>query len=274
MVNFIETIQQRYRYSMILLYRLVVTDFKIRYKGSVLGYIWTLLKPLALFTVMYIVFIHFLKFGADEPHFAVAMLLGIVLWNYFTEVTMNGMTAIVSKGDLMRKLFFPRYVIVVAGSFSAIINLFINLLVIAALIVINGVDLGYRSLLIVPVILELFIFALSVAFLLSALYVKLRDINYIWELLLQVGFYATPIFYPVSMLMKYSTDASQLALLNPMAQIIQDARYALISPTTQTVWSIHSGSLLAYIPIIIVTMLSLASITYFRKTSPSFAEEV
>ncbi|MFZ2494395.1 MAG: ABC transporter permease, partial [Candidatus Saccharimonadales bacterium] len=220
MVNFIETIQQRYRYSMILLYRLVVTDFKIRYKGSVLGYIWTLLKPLALFTVMYIVFIHFLKFGADEPHFAVAMLLGIVLWNYFTEVTLNGMTAIVAKGDLMRKLFFPRYVIVVAGSFSAIINLFINLIVIAILIVINGVDIGFRSLLIIPVIIELFVFALSVAFLLSALYVKLRDINHIWELLLQVGFYATPIFYPVSMLMKYSIDAAKLSLLNPMAQIV------------------------------------------------------
>ncbi len=274
MMTFLETIKQRYRYSMILLQQLVITDFKIRYKGSVLGYVWTLLKPLALFSIMYVIFIHFLKFGAGEPHFAVAMLLGIVLWNYFSEVTLNGMTAIVSKGDLMRKLFFPRYVIVVAGSFSALINLSINLLVIGILIVINGVDLGYRSLLIIPVIIELFVFSLAVAFLLSALYVKLRDINYIWELLLQVGFYATPIFYPVSMLMKYSEDAARMALLNPMAQIVQDARYALISPTTKTTWQMFDGSPVAFIPLCIVAVLAVVSVMYFKKSSPRFAEEV
>ncbi|QQS20181.1 ABC transporter permease [Candidatus Saccharibacteria bacterium] len=265
---------ERYRYPAILLRELVRTDFKIRYKGSVLGYVWTVLKPLALFAIMYVIFIHFLKFGADEPHFAVALLLGIVLWNYFTEVTMNGMSAIVGKGDLMRKLSFPRYVIVIAGSFSALINLAINLVIVGVLIAVNGVELAPRAVLIIPVAIELFVLSLSVAFFLAALYVKLRDANYIWELLLQVGFYATPILYPISLIAKYSQDAAKVALLNPLAQIIQDARYALIAPSTTTTWQAFGGGAYAYIPPTIVVLLLILAVTYFKRQSPSFAENV
>lgn len=274
MEHFFSGLKNRYTYSLILLHRLVITDFKLRYKGSVLGYIWTLLKPLALFAVMYVVFIHFLKFGANEPHFAVSLLLGIVLWNYFIEVTVNGISAIAGKGDLLRKLSFPRYVIVVAGSFSAIINLVINLLVVGALIVFNGVEITWHALWLIPIVIELFIFCLSIAFLLAALYVRLRDINYIWELLLQVGFYATPIFYPVSMLAKVSDSAAKLALLNPMAQMIQDARYAVISTQTPTTWNVYGYTWHAWIPVLIVAVFAALSIYYFKKASPSFAEEV
>ena len=136
MNHFVVIIRQRYTYAMRLLRQLVITDFKLRYKGSALGYVWTILKPLLLFAIMYVVFINFLKFGAKEPHFAVQLLLGLVLWNYFVEVTVNGMSAIVSRGDLMRKLYFPRYVVVLSGSFSAIINLAINLCVVLVLILI------------------------------------------------------------------------------------------------------------------------------------------
>lgn len=265
---------QRYRYSTILLKELVRTDFKIRYKGSALGYLWTLLRPLALFAVMYVVFIHFLKFGANEPHFAVSLLLGIILWNYFIEVTTNGMSAIVSKGDLMRKLSFPRYVVVVAGSFSAFINLLINLVVVLILIFINGVDITPRIFLAIPFIVELFIFSLSIAFLLAALYVKLRDINYVWELLLQVGFYATPIFYPLSEVAKFSAEAAKFILLNPMAQIIQDVRNVVISPTIPTTWSAFDGGPIALIPPLMVVLSLFVSVWYFKKTSPNFAEDV
>src|SRR4051812_41217082 len=117
----------KYRYSTILLRQLVITDFKLRYKGSVLGYVWTLLRPLALFAILYTVFVYFLKIGSSTPHYAVYLLIGVVLWNYFIEVTNNGLSAIVGKGDLMRKLAFPRYVVVLAGSLSALINLSINL---------------------------------------------------------------------------------------------------------------------------------------------------
>lgn len=274
MKAFFRTLRARYNYSLILLKQLVITDFKIRYKGSALGYIWTLLKPLALFAIMYLVFINFLKFGADEPHFAVQLLLGIILWNYFTEVTMNGMSAIVGKGDLMRKLSFPRYVVVVAGSFSAIINLGINLLVVAVLMLLNGVEFTPRAFMIVPLVIELFIFALSIAFLLGALYVKLRDINYIWELLLQVGFYATPIIYPVALVIKYSPEAAKVAMLNPLAQIVQDARHALVSSDVMTTWKIFDGGAYVLIPFAVVAIFLVISVWYFKKASPSFAEDI
>jgi ABC-2 type transport system permease protein len=273
-VDFIRSLMGKYRYSVVLLRQLVITDFKLRYKGSVLGYVWSLLRPLALFAVLYVVFVQFLRFGADVPHFAVSLLLGIVLWNYFVEVTMNGLSSIVGRGDLMRKLSFPRYVVVVAGSFSALINLLINLVVVGVFIVLNGVDIGWQALLIIPLILELFIFALSVAFLLSALFVKFRDINYIWELLLQAGFYATPIIYPISMVVAMSPEAAKLIILSPMAQIIQDARAVVIWPGTDTISVLLQSPVFYAIPLLIIAVTAVLGITYFKKRSPHFAEEV
>ena len=274
MTNHFSRLRSRYTYSLIILKQLVITDFKLRYKGSALGYVWTLLKPLAMFAVMYVVFVRFLKFGADIPHFAVALLLGVVLWNFFAEVTLNGMSAIVGKGDLMRKLSFPRYVVVLSSALSALINLSINLFVVGMFILLNGVDLSYRALLIFPIILELFVLGLSLAFILAAITVKLRDIGYIWELILQAGFYATPIFYPLSMVQSVTEVGAKLMLLNPMAQIIQDARYALISPETQTIWSTLSNVFAMFIPIAVVIFLLITSIIYFKRQSPYFAENV
>ncbi|MBP6037971.1 MAG: ABC transporter permease [Candidatus Saccharimonas sp.] len=274
MANLSSSIRQRYTYPLIILNQLVITDFKLRYKESFLGYVWTLLKPLALFAVMYVVFVHFLRFGADVPHFAVYLLLGTVLWNFFAETTTTGMSAIVSKGDLMRKLFFPRYVVVVAASMSALINLAINLFVIVIFIIINGVELSPRALLIIPVIVELYVLALSAAFFLGALCVKLRDVGYIWELVLQAGFYATPIFYPLSMVIKASPLAAKLMLLNPMAQIIQDARWAVISPSTLTIWNHVDRWYLQAIPLVLVVCLLVLSVVYFKRQSPGFAENI
>jgi ABC-2 type transport system permease protein len=273
-VNTISKLKERYRYSAIILKQLVITDFKLRYKGSVLGYLWTLLRPLALFAVLYVVFVNFLRFGADVPHFPVYLLLGVVLWSYFVEVTVNGVTSIVSKGDLMRKLDFPRYVIVLAGSASALINLVINLLVVLLFVLLNGVPLTWSALWLPLIILELFILSLGMSFLLSALYVRFRDINYVWEVLLQAGFYITPILYPLSMVSEFSDFASKVILLNPVAQIIQDARYALVTTQTDTVHKVFAHSPYWLIPFGIVAAVIITSAIYFRRKSPTFAEEI
>jgi len=273
-VNLLKKTQSKYNYSIILLKQLVITDFKLRYKGSVLGYVWSLLRPLALFAVLYVVFIHFLKFGGDIPHYAVALLLGVVLWNYFVEVTSQGLSAIVGKGDLMRKLSFPRYVVVVAGSFSALINLTINLFVVILFIIINGVVLTWSALWIFPLIVEIFILGLAVAFLLSALYVKFRDISYIWELVLQAGFYAVPIVYPISMVIAVYPAAAKIMLLNPVAQTIQDVRAAVVWSGTPTVATLYDNPYIRLIPIAITIVLAVAAALYFRKQSASFAEEI
>jgi ABC-2 type transport system permease protein len=139
----VNKLRQRYRYSVILLKQLVKTDFKLRYQGSVLGYAWSLLRPLFLFIILYIVFGVFLKAKGDIPHYPVYLLLGIVLWNYFAEVTSGGVTAIVGRGDLLRKINFPKYVIILAGSFSAFINLLINFGVIGVFMIFVHVTLSW-----------------------------------------------------------------------------------------------------------------------------------
>ncbi len=274
MTKFFKRLSTKYAYSLIILKQLVITDFKLRYKGSVLGYVWTLLRPLALFAVMYVVFVHFLRFGADVPHFTVYLLLGIVFWNYFAEVTTNGMSAIVGKGDLMRKLAFPRYVVVISGTIAALINLGINLLVVGLFILLNGISLTAHALLIIPIIVELSLLSLALAFLLGAIYVRLRDINYVWELLLQVGFYATPIFYPMSLVEEKSELAAKVMLLNPMAQIVQDARWSLITTQTKTVWNTFESVYFQLIPFALICIILGVSVIYFKKRSPYFAEEI
>lgn len=265
---------RKYRYSIILLRQLVITDFKLRYKGSALGYVWTLLRPLALFAILYIVFVYFLKIGSNIPHYAVYLLIGVVLWNYFVEVTNNGLSSIVGKGDLMRKLAFPRYVVVIAGSLSALVNLFINLVVVILFMILNGVPFRWEALMIFPLIVELFVFGLGIAFLLGALYVRFRDVNYIWEVVLQAGFYATPILYPIALVANTAPLVAKIMMLNPIAQIIQSIRYFVVTPATVTVDSLYKTGWIYVIPFSIVIVLTCLAVLYFRKRSPSFAEEI
>jgi ABC-2 type transport system permease protein len=267
----LQTFQARYRYSFILLKQLVKTDFKLRYQGSALGYLWSLLRPLAIFLIMYVVFLRFLKFDFQVPHSTVYLLLGIVLWSFFTEVTSNGVSAIVGKGDLLRKINFPKYVIVFAVSFSALINLALNLLVVAAFMIADGVKITPSILWVIPLVLELFVLGLAVAFILSAVFVKLRDVNYIWDVVMQGLFYAIPIFYPLYMVPE---KAVKLMLLNPIAQIVQDMRHVIVTPQTTTVGAVWHSGLIRFIPVTIVVMIALFSVYYFRKHSRSFAEEI
>ena len=116
------------RKNRILLGELVKTDFKLRYQGSVLGYLWAILRPLLMFAILYLVFAKLLRMGSDIPHYPV--YLGTVLWNFFTECTGQGIQSIVMRGDLLRKISFPKYIIVVAATSTALINLAINLCVI------------------------------------------------------------------------------------------------------------------------------------------------
>jgi ABC-2 type transport system permease protein len=232
---------------------------------------WSLLRPLALFLILYLVFAKFLSVGDSIPNFPVYLLFGIVLWNYFAEVTTGSVAAIVGKGDLLRKINFPKYVIVLAGSFSALINLGINLFVVAVFMIFNHVDI-HASIIFLPLfILELFIFSLALAFLLSAAFVRFRDISYIWEVIMQAAFYATPILYPLGIIPKY---AAKLLILNPVAQIIQDSRYVAITHETVTLTSLYGTRAIRVVPIAITLFIIIAAAVYFKKSSKNFAENV
>lgn len=266
------TLLKKYNYSMILLRELVITDFKLRYQGSALGYVWSLLRPLALFAILYIVFVKFLPVISDSiPHYPVYLLLGIVVWSYFSEVTNHGVSAIVGRGDLIRKLNFPKYVIVLAGSFSALINLGLNLIVVAVFAILSGVDVSVAAIWAPILIIELFIFSLSVAFLLSALFVRLRDVNYIWEVIMQGAFYATPIIYPINIIPEM---AQKILILTPPAQIMQDLRHIIITPNAATIGTIYGNEFMRLVPIVFVMVFAIFAMWYFRHNSKGFAEEV
>src|ERR1700685_2932449 len=123
-----------------LLSERVRTDFKLRYQGSVLGYAWSLLRPLLIFVILYVVFVKFLKLGNGVPHYPVYLLFGIVLWNFCLEMTMQSLGSIVGRGDLIRKIRIPRWIIVLSSSIGAVINFLLNMLVIIVFMLINHVD--------------------------------------------------------------------------------------------------------------------------------------
>lgn len=252
-----------------ILREMVSADFKIRYQSSVLGYLWSVLRPIFLFVILYFVFTYIFKVGKGVPHYPVYLLLGIVIWTFFTEATIIGMGSVVAKGDLIRKISIPRYLTVVSSSMSALINLGINLLVVLAFAFFNGVDPTWRWLLLPLVIAELFAFSIALAFFLSALYVKFRDITYIWEVGMQAAFYATPILYPLTIVPEH---LRQYFFINPMAQIIQDARYVFVTQKTITVW--NTSPLWGLIPIGIVILVIILSRAYFKQQARWFAENI
>jgi ABC-2 type transport system permease protein len=255
-----------------LLAELVRTDFKLRYQGSVLGYAWTLLRPLLLFLIMYVVFVKFLKLGEGVPHYPVYLLVGIVIWNFFQEMTTRSTTVIVERGDLIRKVRIPRWIIILSASISALINFLLNLIVVLVFLFINHVDLLATSLWVPLILVEVYLFSLGVSLFLATAYVKYRDVSYIWEVILQAAFYLTPILYPLTLIT--SETLQKIILLNPIAQAIQDARYAVITHQTITIYQVFDGGWYMFLPFIITILLVVGGIFYFRKQSKYFAEEI
>lgn len=257
-----------------LLKELVRTEFKLRYQGSALGYAWSLLKPLGLFGILYLVFVKFLRIGGDIPDFPVYLLLGIVLWTFFTEATFGALGSIVGRGDVIRKIKFPKYIIVISGTVSALINLAFNLLVVLAFAVFSGAEIGLRSISAPFFILELYLLALGVGLFLAALYVKFRDISHIWEVLMQGLFYAIPILYPVDIIIdNFKPIAAKIVMLNPISQIIQDLRYLLVTQEAKRTVDIVQSPL-SYIPYLLVAVMLVYGSYYFRKESKYFAEKI
>jgi ABC-2 type transport system permease protein len=257
-----------------LLSELVRTDFKLRYQGSVLGYAWSLLRPLLLFLILYVVFVRFLKIGNDVPHFPIYLLLGIVVWNFFNEMTVQSLGSIVGRGDLIRKIRIPRWIIVFSSSLSALINLGLNLLVVLLFMVLNDVNIMQTSLWLPLLLLEVYLFALGISLFLAAAFVKYRDVGYIWEVIMQAGFYLTPILYPLSLIT--NTALQKLILLNPMAQAIQDIRYTTVTHDTAviTISRVFNNGWYQFIPFVIVGLVLVGGLAYFRKESKYFAENI
>ena len=210
---------------------LAIAEFKLRYHGSFLGYLWTLIKPLMLFAVLYMVFSILMRFPIEN--YQIYLLLGIILWNFFAEGTSMGLAALLNKSSLISKVHFPRILVVVASTFSALITFLLNFLVFIAFLIVSDIPFA-PSMLFFPVyvIVEYFII-LGFALALSVLFVRFRDISHIWEIFLQLGFWLTPIFYTLEIV---PIEYHSIFYLNPMARIIWYSRTIFLDEHIPNIW--------------------------------------
>jgi len=241
---------------------MAITDFKVKYDNSALGYLWSLLKPLLMFGTLYIVFSIFIRWNVEN--YKLYLLLGIILWNFLSEVTLNSMVLLQSKASILKKVYFPRWIIVIASSLTSLITLLLNMGVFFIFFAFSGAHFQKSSWLLIVYLVELYVLVVGLALLLCSLFPKFRDIHHIWEVFVQLGFWATPIIYPVSIVPeKYHT----LIFLNPAARIIQGCRQALIGPGSEFL------SLPSHLIVIsFAVSLFLVGLAMFNKLSRSFAE--
>jgi ABC-2 type transport system permease protein len=183
-----------------LTYTLAATDFKLRFFGSALGYVWTLMRPLMLFGVLYFVFTEVVRFGGDIPHYPVYLLAAIMLFTFFSETTARGVTSLIERENLLRKVRFPRLVIPLSVTLNAMFNLGLNMIVVFVFVIASGIEPRWSWLELIPLIALLVLLSTGITMLLSALYVRYRDMQPIWEVALQILFYASPVIYVTSAL--------------------------------------------------------------------------
>lgn len=258
-----------------LSWTLALMEFKLRFFGSVLGYLWQLMRPLMLFSVIYLVFAVILKVGGDEPLFGVAMLLGVVIFQFFTDATSESVQGLVVRENLVRKVDFPRMAVPASSLIEALMNFLLNLIPVFLFLMLAGGEV-YVSWLELPLILALVVvFTAGCCMLLSALYVRYRDVQPIWDVVMQALFYATPILYSLSVVIdKVGLDAARALLINPLGTAVQQARHALISPAYETPGQIFATTAGLLLPIGVAVITFAVGLVVFVRAAPRVAEEL
>lgn len=260
-----------------LIRELAITNFKLKYTGSALGYLWSLVKPLMLFGIMYAVFARLLKAGAGAPEFEVQLLFAIVLWNFFVESTSTAISSVASAGNLIRKAYFPRWILVVSSTLTALMTFVINTcLILLITIPIGHMHPSLRSLLAPLFFLELVALITGLSLLLAALFVFYRDVGHIWEIVSLVLFYASSIVFPFTVFVTepgvFPARNFWFAALNPITQIVQDLRAALVDPGIHP--TAHYLGAAYPVPIIVVVVVLIAGFAVFHRLTPRFAENL
>lgn len=263
-----------WRRSLDLAVMLAYTDWKLRFFGSALGYFWSLLRPLLLFGVLYLVFSQVVNVGGDVHDYPVQLLIGVIVFSFWGEVTGGSVTSVVDREALVRKIAFPRAVIPLSVALGAAFNLFLNLLVLGAFLAIAGVEPQWTWLLVPFPLLFLVLFAVGVSLMLSSLYVSFRDVQPIWEVILQALFYATPVIYPIQTLADKSESLSHVALMNPVATVIQETRHLVLGDGTPSAADAMGDPALLLVPLFIVVGVAVAGYVVFDKLAPRVAERL
>jgi ABC-type polysaccharide/polyol phosphate transport system ATPase subunit/ABC-type polysaccharide/polyol phosphate export permease len=262
---------RRVRHLAALTTVLARTEFKLKYLGSVLGYLWSLLRPLMMFGVLYLLLTQLFPFGRDVTHYPVYLLGALVLWTYFSEATSSAVASLVRRRGLLQKASFPRMVVPLSAVLAAMFNLAMNLLAVFVFVLAAGISPDPRWLELVPLVLFLVLLTTGLALLLSALYVRYRDVGQIWAMALQMLFYGSPILYVVSRL---PDSVEQILAASPLALVLTGMRHALIDPTAPTIADAAGGYAAVLVPIGIVAGVLALGTWAFNREAPRIVERL
>jgi ABC-2 type transport system permease protein len=258
-----------------LTWMLAVTEFRLSYFGSVLGYLWSLMRPLMFFGVLYVVFSQVLNFGGDIRHYPEVLLLNIVLFNFFSEATQQAVTSVVNREALVRKMHFPRLVIPLATVLTSTFNLLLNLVAVFVFIIASGISPRPDWLLLPFVLAGLIAVTTGMSMLLSALYVRYRDVQPIWTVFSQLLFYGTPIIYTIDKLRNEgSATAAKLVMINPLADLLEQARRWVVDAHAQGAPFAIGGWLPFLAPVAIAVAIVVVGAWTFNRLAPRIAEEL
>lgn len=251
----------------------VNTEFKLRYADSVLGYLWSIARPLAYFTVIWLLLGGFFGGGVEIPHYPLYLLLGIVIFTYFVDTVGLQMNSVVERSGLLRKLSFPRLIIPVAATGTATLTFLVNSLAVVVFVLASGFRPGVVWLLIPPLLAEMYLFMLGFGLLLAMAYTRFRDIAQIWDLVASLLFFALPVMYSITFL---SERYQKLVLLNPAAQVMQDIRRIIMGPAldSQTIAAVYGMREARLIPAGIAVSTFAIGLLLFQRDSKNFAERV
>lgn len=249
-----------------LVMRLAKTDFKLRYHGSALGYLWAILRPLLMFTILNFVFSSIFNFrNSGTPNYPLELLTGILMFQFFSEGTVSGMNALLAKSQLVTKIYIPRWTIILGSTVNALFVYGMNLIVLSVFFVIYGITPSIPAILMFFFLSALlYIIIIAFSFLTAPLLVRFRDLSMIWEVLLQVLMYASPIIYPLTMMPE---NIQRIMLWNPLAFIIHFTKRVLIEDYFTNFWNIF------YLLIGVFGIFTISLLIY-RKTERRVAEEI
>jgi ABC-2 type transport system permease protein len=250
------------------------TDYKVRFYGSALGWMWGLVRPLLLFGVLYAVFSQIVRVGKGVEFYPVVLLTGIMLYFYFQEATTRSVDCVVDREQVVRKIHFPRMVIPLAVTLTATFNLLMSFIAIFVFMALSGVSVEWSWLELPFLLALLFLFSYGVSMLLSALFVPFRDVRPIWEVVTQALFYATPILYPIELLADRSKTLAHIAMCNPLAAIIQQVRHAVIDHSAPSAADAIGGAVYLLIPLGILIGVFVLGLWVFNRLAPTIAEEL
>jgi ABC-2 type transport system permease protein len=258
--------RERLAYELRIVGVLSRSEFKLKYAGSLLGYVWSLAKPLAYFAVLWVVFGTLFNEGIHR--YPLYLLVGIVLNTFLIDAVSATLPSIVWRGPTIRRIAFPPIVIPIATSLAAAMTFLANSVIVAVFLGVSGVEPRLDWLLLVPLLIELYLFVSAVALIAATLYVRFRDIGQIWEVTAALLFFTAPIMYPITILPDW---AQRLAEANPFVQVMQDVRLVLFGSEASQDGVAHRIDT-RLIPIAIAAVIVAAALLLYRRESPRFAE--